>query len=69
LNSNSSHPLIKKIQEFEDKLEKSQRIETEEINDTIKMLDGHGLYTDNMEFSPKDLDVSRDIISSRASEF
>ncbi len=69
LNSNSSHPLVKKMQEFESKSEKSQRIATKEINDSDVMLDGHGLYTNNMEFSAKDLDVSRDIISSRDSEF
>lgn len=57
------------MQEFEGKSEKSQRIATKEINDSDVMLDGHGLYTNNMEFPAKDLDVSRDIISSRDSEF
>jgi hypothetical protein len=69
LNSNSTHLLTKKMQEFEGKSEKSQRIATKEITDSDLMLDGHDLYTNNMEFSGKDLDVSRDIISSRDSEF
>lgn len=57
------------MQEFEGKSEKSQRLATKEINDLDVMLDGHGLYTNNMEFSAKVLDMSRDISSERDSEF
>lgn len=57
------------MQDFEGKSEKSQRIVTKEIKDEDLMLDGHGLYTNNMMFSAIDMDMSRDIISSRDTEF